>query len=68
MPRYDAVLFDADNTLFDFDRSEREALAGLLRAPGHAPRTAGIVPTYEADSYRALEALILNQTPEYRNK
>ena len=34
MPRYDVVLFDADNTLFDFDRSEREALAGLLRAHG----------------------------------
>ena len=26
MPRYDYVLFDADNTLFDFDRAEAEAL------------------------------------------
>ena len=26
MPRYDYVLFDADNTLFDFDRAEENAL------------------------------------------
>lgn len=30
MPRYDYVLFDADNTLFDFDRSEEEALGKTL--------------------------------------
>ena len=34
MRRYDFVLLDADNTLFDFDRSEHEALRlalGLIR-------------------------------------
>ncbi len=30
MPRYDYVLFDADNTLFDFDRAEEEALRKTL--------------------------------------
>lgn len=34
MPRYDYVLFDADNTLYDFDRAEREALRRLLSAHG----------------------------------
>lgn len=32
MNRYDFVLFDADNTLFDFDRAEHEALALALKA------------------------------------
>lgn len=30
MQRYDYVLFDADNTLFDFDRAERQALTRTL--------------------------------------
>ena len=32
MKRYDFVLFDADNTLFDFDRAEHEALRIALEA------------------------------------
>ena len=32
MTRYDFVLFDADNTLFDFDRAEHEALKLALSA------------------------------------
>ena len=32
MNRYDFVLFDADNTLFDFDRAEHEALRLALGA------------------------------------
>ena len=32
MNRYDFVLFDADNTLFDFDRAEHEALRLALAA------------------------------------
>ena len=32
MRRYDFVLLDADNTLFDFDRSEHEALRLALEA------------------------------------
>ncbi|BDF72795.1 noncanonical pyrimidine nucleotidase, YjjG family protein [Oscillospiraceae bacterium] len=40
MPRYDYVLFDADNTLFDFDLAERRALRRTLER--HAiPATAG---------------------------
>lgn len=35
MPRYDTVLLDADKTLFDFERSEREALALVLEARGY---------------------------------
>lgn len=31
MPRYHTVLFDADNTLFDFTRAEREAIGNTLR-------------------------------------
>ena len=34
MPRYDYVLFDADNTLFDFDRAEEEALLKTLERYG----------------------------------
>ena len=34
MPRYDYVLFDADNTLFDFDRAEAEALRTTLAEYG----------------------------------
>ena len=35
--RYDTVLFDADQTLFDFVRSEREALLAALRLSGISP-------------------------------
>ena len=37
MARYQYVLFDADNTLFDFDRSEWEALGLTLEAHGIDP-------------------------------
>lgn len=37
MPRYDILLLDADGTLFDFERAEREALFAALRARGIAP-------------------------------
>ncbi len=35
MPNYHTVLFDADNTLFDFDRAEREALRRALTERGY---------------------------------
>lgn len=35
MANFDFVLFDADNTLFDFDRAEHEALKGVLAARGY---------------------------------
>lgn len=34
MARYDYVLFDADNTLFDFDEAERRALRRVLEGRG----------------------------------
>ncbi len=37
MPRYHTVLFDADNTLFDFTSAEREAISDTLRLLGVAP-------------------------------
>lgn len=36
MPRYDFVLLDADDTLFDFGRSEREALNKVLTERGYS--------------------------------
>lgn len=36
MLRYDTVLLDADKTLFDFERSERVALAQVLAARGYS--------------------------------
>ena len=35
MPNYHTVLFDADNTLFDFDRAERRALQLALEERGY---------------------------------
>ena len=35
MPRYDYILLDADMTLFDFERSEEEALKEVLTAHGY---------------------------------
>lgn len=37
MPRYEVVLFDADHTLFDFDRAEREASARRWRGRDAPP-------------------------------
>lgn len=37
MTRYDFLLFDADNTLFDFDRAERRALGLTLERFGFPP-------------------------------
>lgn len=37
MPRYDIVLLDADNTLFDFDAAELQALRQTLERYGHSP-------------------------------
>ena len=33
--RYDYVLFDADHTLYDFDRAERRALRQTLEERGY---------------------------------
>lgn len=45
--RYPIVLLDADNTLFDFYRAEREALCDALLKMGVTP-TEEMIPTYSA--------------------
>ena len=47
MPCYGVILFDADNTLFDFDRAEEEALRATLARYG-LPVTARSVAAYLA--------------------
>ena len=42
MKRYDFVLLDADNTLFDFDAAERKALHHVLRTRGYTPDPATV--------------------------
>ena len=37
MKRYDTILFDMDDTLFDFRRSERESLRKTMLARGLEP-------------------------------
>lgn len=44
--KYDWVLFDADHTLFDFDRASEEALAEVLDAHG-APWQSGMYAEYK---------------------
>jgi len=34
MPKYDFILFDADRTLFDYDKAEYEALKAVMQANG----------------------------------
>ena len=45
MGRYDIVLLDADMTIFDFERSEKESLSRVLRRYGLEP-TAEVEETY----------------------
>lgn len=45
MPRYHTVLLDADNTVFDFDRSEREALRCTL-TQWELPHGGEVLATY----------------------
>ena len=37
MPKYSTILFDADNTLLDFKRSEHEAIFDTIAAMGFEP-------------------------------
>lgn len=43
--RYDVILFDADRTLFDFDRSQREALKEVYQTH-HIPVTEEMIALY----------------------
>lgn len=47
MARYDYILFDADNTLFDFDEAERRALRKVLEGHGF-PLTKELNERYHA--------------------
>jgi 2-haloacid dehalogenase len=65
--RYQQVLFDADDTLFDFGRSERHAFAAFLdaEAPAHplpAPREAlyGAYQQVNVEVWRELEQGLLS--------
>lgn len=42
MRRYDFVLLDADNTLFDFDAAERKSLRSVLASRGYTPDEATV--------------------------
>ena len=42
MTRYEFVLLDADNTLFDFDAAERKALHDVLCSRGYTPDSATV--------------------------
>jgi YjjG family noncanonical pyrimidine nucleotidase len=53
--RYTTVLFDADNTLFDFDRAERQALRRVLEDRGYP-----FTPELEA-RYRAINQPLWQQ-------
>ncbi len=57
-PRYPWILFDADDTLFDFGRAESEALRDAFEAQG-VPFDPSWLPVYQrvnAEAWRALEA------------
>ncbi len=56
MARYDTVLFDADNTLFDFTKSEHDALLDALRSVG-VNSTENMVTTYSAINREMWERL-----------
>ena len=45
MRAYRTILFDADNTLFDFSRAEREAIADTMRFSGITP-TEALIGSY----------------------
>ena len=53
MPRYDYILLDADMTLFDFERSEEEALKEVLTAHGY-PTDRGERSTWTSSRWSAL--------------
>ena len=57
MPRFETLLFDADNTLFDFSRAEKNALTDTLNAFGVVP-TEALIASYSRindEMWRRLE-------------
>ena len=65
MAGYKFILFDADNTLFDFTRSEREAVAEALRDFGFDP-TDGVIDDYSRINQSLWEKLERGETEKHR--
>lgn len=57
MQRYQTVLFDADNTLFDFDRAERAALRRVLEERGYpfTPETEALYLSINRELWRQFD-------------
>ena len=56
MPRYDIVLFDADDTLFDFPKAEEQALRLCLESSGY-PYSGDVYNTYHNMNHNFWEML-----------
>lgn len=65
VPRYDLVLMDADRTLFDFDRSEQEAIRLTLKRHG-LPAGEETVQQYLAINQSLWEAFDRGEFPQDR--
>ena len=65
MAGYKFILFDADNTLFDFTRSEREAVAEAMRDFGFDP-TDGVIDDYSRINQSLWEKLERGETEKHR--
>ena len=65
MAGYKFILFDADNTLFDFTRSEREAVAETLRDFGLIP-TDSVIDDYSRINQSLWEKLERGETEKQR--
>ena len=63
MVRYDVILADLDDTLFDFSASARQALAETLSAVG-VPPTAALVDDYMAINQRWWERFERGEIPK----
>ena len=64
MPRYKYILLDADETLFDFTRSELEALKKVLTDRGYltAEQVEAAATSMKADNETTLDVLVSGGT------
>ena len=62
MSRYDIILLDADMTLLDFERSEREALRKILLRCGLTP-TEEVETTYSRINHALWDAFVAEIQP-----
>ena len=62
MLKYDLILMDADNTIYDFDASERNAIRETLVVAGiTAPDAAQVYSEYNKQCWRAFEKGLMDQ-------